>query len=329
MIYLRCLRKMRKIFAVTVWSMLGTVMLTNIVSSAASAATADDVTSTPVSIPASTSAAQLRQQYEALRTKLANSPFKRPLVIESRQGSSDIKGEIYAVTKHPFAIVSASLGSAQSWCEILILHLNTKYCRIQDDHAGSTVPDGDSAVLLLNVGKKFDQPLADSFRLIFDWRAVQRKADFLQVVMSAESGPLGTHNYRIVLEAVPINADTTFVHLSYAYGFGISSKLVMKAYLATIGQNKVGFTITGKEPDGQPTYIDGMLGLVERNTMRYHLAVEAYLDALALPRAAQFEKRITEWFAASERYPRQLHEIEQRAYLDMKRFEYRRQHQPL
>ena len=213
MIYFRCLGKMRKFFALTVWSILGTVMLTTIVGSAAAAA--DDVASTSLSIPASTSAAQLRQRYEALRTKLANSPFKRPLVIESRQGSSDIKGEIYAVTKHPFAIVNASLGSAQSWCEILILHLNTKYCRIQDDHAGSTVPDGDSAVLLLNVGKKFDQPLADSFRLIFDWRAVQRKADFLQVVMSAESGPLGTHNYRIVLEAVPINADTTFVHLSY------------------------------------------------------------------------------------------------------------------
>jgi len=327
MIYLRWLGQAQKIFAVIVWSMLGTLVLTSTVSIAA--APVDDAASVSTSKAPSSSAMQLRQRYEALRIKLANSPFKRPLVLESRQGSSDIEGEVYALTKHPFATVSAALGSTQSWCEILILHLNTKYCRIQDEHAGSSVPDGDSAILLMNVGKKFDQPLADSFRLIFDWRAVKRQTDFLQVVMSAESGPLGTHNYRIVLEAVPISADTTFVHLSYAYGFGISSKLVMKAYLATIGQNKVGFTITGHDSDGQPTYIDGMLGLVERNTMRYHLAVEAYLDALALPPAAQFEKRIADWFASSERYPRQLHEIEQHAYLDMKRFEYRRQHQPL
>jgi hypothetical protein len=37
------------------------------------------------------------------------------------------------------------------------------------------------------------------------------------------------------------------------------------------------------------------------------------------------EKRLRDWFAAAERYPRQLHEMEQDEYLDMKRKEHLRQ----
>jgi hypothetical protein len=87
----------------------------------------------------------------------------------------------------------------------------------------------------------------------------------------------------------------------------------------------VGFTVTGKQTDGRPLYIGGMRGLVERNTMRYYLAIEAFLGALSEPPQAQLEKRLHDWFAAIEHYPRQLHEMEQGAYLEMKRKEIRRQ----
>jgi hypothetical protein len=99
----------------------------------------------------------------------------------------------------------------------------------------------------------------------------------------------------------------------------------MKAYLNTIGRNKVGFTITGKQSNGEPIYVEGLLGLVERNTMRYHLAVEAYLGAMRMPEPMQFEKRISDWFQASERYPQQLHEVNLGEYLDMKRVQHLRQ----
>jgi hypothetical protein len=68
-----------------------------------------------------------------------------------------------------------------------------------------------------------------------------------------------------------------------------------------------------------------MRGLVERNTMRYYLAVEAFLGALSAPPQARVEKSLSDWFAAIERYPRQLHELERGEYLDMKRREYSRQ----
>ena len=105
----------------------------------------------------------------------------------------------------------------------------------------------------------------------------------------------------------------------------MAGRLAMQAYLGTVGRDKVGFTVVGRQADGQPRYVGGMRGVVERNTMRYYLAIEAFLGALSAPPQARLEKRLRDWFAAVERYPRQLHEMEQDEYLAMKRKEYLRQ----
>ena len=157
------------------------------------------------------------------------------------------------------------------------------------------------------------------------YRVAVQTPDYLQVRLTADEGPLGTSNYRIVLEAVPLKDGQTFIHLSYAYAYGLAGRLAMQGYLATIGKDKVGFTIDGWQADKQPRYIGGTRGLIERNTMRYFLAIDAFLGALSAPAQARFEKRIHDWFVAIERYPRQLHEMEQGEYLAMKRNEYRRQ----
>ena len=276
-------------------------------------------------IPPASYANALFKLHDSLRSRLNNSPFKVPLIIESQQSADEIKGDVYAEVKYPFTTVSAALASPQVWCDILILHLNTKSCRLRVS-AGKTT---EAPILSVSVGKKLEQPLASAFPIEFTWGAMQRTNDFLQVNLSAASGPLSTRNYRILLEAIPLENGTTFIHLSYSYGFGATGKFLMKAYLSTIARNKVGFTITGKQANGQPTYVEGLLGLVERNTMRYHLAVDAYLGSLQVPGGMQFEKRIGDWYAAAERYPQQLHEIERGQYLDMKRVEYKRQHLPL
>ena len=263
------------------------------------------------------SASALRARYDERRDKISNNAFQRPLVIESTQTARDIKGDIYAVVPHAFAAASASLTGPQGWCDVLILHLNTKYCKTTNEQSGTA--------LVMNVGKKHDQPLADSFRLTFAWKLEDQQADYMRVLLRADAGPLSTHDYRITLEAVPLENGKTFLHLSYAYGFGLSGKLAMSAYFNTIGRDKVGFTVVGKDNEGQPEYVDGMRGLVERNTMRYYLAIESFLGALDVQGPQQFEKRIKNWFVATERYPRQLHEMDQAEYLYMKRKEYARQ----
>jgi hypothetical protein len=72
-------------------------------------------------------------------------------------------------------------------------------------------------------------------------------------------------------------------------------------------------------------YVGGMRGVVERNTMRYYLAIDTYLDSLSAPPPQRRDQRLQAWFEATERYPRQLHEVTREAYLRMKRDEVRRQ----
>ena len=99
----------------------------------------------------------------------------------------------------------------------------------------------------------------------------------------------------------------------------------MKAYLATLGSAKVGFSVAGRRPDGGTIMVDGVRGVAERNTMRYYLAVEAYLGSQSVPPTDQLEKRLHDWFAATERFTLQLHELNEDEYLAMKRKEVFRQ----
>lgn len=260
------------------------------------------------------SGAALRAKFASIKDKLDYNQFRRPLYVESSESASGVRGEIHALVDHPFAAAAAALGQPSEWCAILILHLNTKYCRASPEPP---------AVLHVNIGKKHDQPLSESYRVDFAWRVVAAGADYLQVRLDAPHGPAGTRDFRIVFEAAPADGGRTSIHLSYSYSYGLSGRLAMEAYLATVGRNKVGFTLVGTP--GQPRLIGGIRALVERNAMRYYLAIDAFLGALASPRELRVEKSLRDWFAASERYPRQLHEMEQADYLVMKRREVARQ----
>jgi hypothetical protein len=263
------------------------------------------------------SAASLRAKYGALQDQLSHNQFQRPLYMDSSEISGGVTGDIYAVINYPFATAGAALNGPARWCDILSLHLNTKYCRASTSSQGS--------VLNVNIGKKHDQPLDEAYRVDFAYRVAADIPHYLKVMLTADEGPLSTRNYRIMLEAIPLEDGRTFIHLSYSYAYGLAGRLAIQAYLGTSGSNKVGFTVVGKQSDGQPLHVGGMRGVVERNTMRYYLAIEAFLGALSAPPQARLEKRLHDWFAAVERYPRQLHEMEQGEYLDMKRKEYLRQ----
>jgi hypothetical protein len=259
----------------------------------------------------------LRAKYVTLQSQLSHNAFQRPLYLESSENSGGVTGDAFALLNYPFATVEVALNKPGNWCDILLLHLNTKYC-----HAS---PDSLGAVLNVSLGKKIDQPLDDAYRMDFSYRVAASTADYLQLNLAADEGPFSTRNVRIMLEAVPVAGGQTFIHLSYSYAYGMVGRLAMQGYLATIGRGKVGFTVIENKSDAQPLYIGGMRGVVERNTMRYYLAVETFLGALSAPPQARVEKRFRDWFDATERYPRQLHELTPDEYLAMKRKEYVRQ----
>jgi len=254
-------------------------------------------------------AAALRAKFESLQERLAHNAYGRPLVLQSTQEGDHVEGEVYARVDQPYAAVQKALQGADNWCGILILHLNVKMCHAQ--------PAG----LDMALGRKYDQPVEDAYRLHFDYRPVVDGPQYLRTELTSGDGPLGTRDYRIAVEAAPLDAGHTMLHMSYAYGFGFTAKVAMNAYLSTTGADKVGFSVAGKDADGKPEYVGGMRGLTERNTMRYYLAIEDYVAA---PAAGQLEQRLATWFDATERYPRQLHELDRADYIAMKRTEAKR-----
>ena len=256
-------------------------------------------------------ASTLQQRYEQLRPQLERNAFNRPIYLQSSEAGKNQNGEVFAVVEHPFEVVERGLRNAQSWCDVLILPYNTKHCHATDD----------GQRLDVRIGRKADQKPEDANRISFAYALQAESTDYFRVALNAPEGPLSTRDYRIVLEATPIDAKRTFVHLGYSYGFGAMARLAMQAYLATAGAHKVGFTVVGRDSQGSPQYVGGMLGATERNTMRYFLAIDAYLGSLAAPEGQRLEKRINDWYAASLKYPKQLSELERGEYVAMKKRE--------
>ena len=123
----------------------------------------------------------------------------------------------------------------------------------------------------------------------------------------------------MIFEAIAISSDKTFFHFSYSYSYGFQARTVMAVYLATLGRKKIGFTVIGHDAKGDRIYVNGARGVMERNTVRYFLAVRVHLDVLNLPPEQRFGRGILDWFNATERYPRQLHGIDKESYLAAKR----------
>ena len=95
--------------------------------------------------------------------------------------------------------------------------------------------------------------------------------------LDSPTGPFGTTDYRIRLEAAPMDAQRTILHLGYSHGYGVRAKLAMQAYFNTLGRGKVGFTVVDKDAQGKPVYVSDLRGGLERNAMRYYASIESYL----------------------------------------------------
>lgn len=282
-----------------------------------SSLTGNMASSASENVPANNFVIALTSQHKALNKELMNNQFKRPLVLKSSESPEDLKGEIYVVLYYPFVEVNQALNNPDHWCDALILHINVKYCRAVKSNAGT--------VLNINLGKKYNQPLVETYKAKFNYESITTAPNYFSVEMKAADGPLGTKDYRIWVEAAPINNNQTFLHFTYAYSFGLTGRLAMKGYLATIGKDKVGFSVEPNQANGEPNYIQGVRSVVERNTMRYYLAIDAYLAALKVPAKNRQEARLEYWFDGTEQFAKQLHEVEKNEYLTMKRTETARQ----
>jgi hypothetical protein len=249
----------------------------------------------------------LRARYAAMKAELADSNFGRPLHIESREEGGRQTGDIHAAIDMPFATVAAALRDPERWCDILVLPANVKRCTAADSS------------LALYVARKPQDPPEEAVQVDLRYQVVEDSKDYREVILSAPSGPMGTRSFRIRLEAASLDERRSFMHLSYSYALGLAARIAMQGYFATSGRDKVGFSIVDRQPDGRPVYVDGARGLVERNAMRYYLAVEAFLASLSTPAPERLESRLRDWYASIERYPQLKEEVGRDEYLRLKR----------
>lgn len=251
----------------------------------------------------------LRDAAQQLMDKKVGVPPRLSSIVSSAE-SGVIRAEGQAVIERPFQDAEKALGGVGKWCVVMMLHINNKQCRIV---TVATQPH-----IVLRVARKYDHPIEQGYDFDFTYHEMESSARLLSVRLDAPEGPLGTSNYSMRLDATPLDDRRTVLRLSYVFRRGVASGVAMDLYLATVGRGKVGFTVTGLTRDGQSEFVGGLRGMVERNLMLYLLAIEATISEPESGDSGAFTRRLRQWFRATEEYPRQLHEIDQATYLDLK-----------
>jgi hypothetical protein len=259
----------------------------------------------------------LRDAYHRNLAGLASNNFGLPLVLESFARDEQVHVDVYGIFAYPLSSVVNALTVPANWCDIVSLPPNVKACTYRE------MPG--AWLLTFYLGRKTYQPPEDARQVIYHCRIVVQRQRYLDIVLSADSGPFGTKDHRLRFEALTLDGGRTFVHVSYAYRDTPSLRLAAKGYFATLGRSKVGFTVTGTDKNGQPVYIGGPRGAIERNAVRYYLAIQSYLSTLRYPAENRLSRRISEWYDLTSRYPKQLFDLDKQEYLAFKTKEHENQ----
>ncbi|MBX3603353.1 MAG: hypothetical protein KF863_22270 [Rubrivivax sp.] len=261
----------------------------------------------PAQGPTAAEAAELAQALAA-----APDPGLR---VRSSDDGALIRGEVAALLATPAEQVAGELRRARPWCLVLLLHLNTKAC--------TQSPDGAAQVSVWTGRKEHERPERATLTRFAATLAPAGSGPALDLQLRADEGPLGTRDLRLQLRVLSLPQGSLLL-VDYAYRSTALSRLALRAYLATVARDKVGFSVVGPAADGTPQLVGGARGMVERNAVRYLLAIQALLQtAGSAPTPAQrFEQAAARWFDLTERHARQLRELPRDDYLANKRLEY-------
>ena len=233
-----------------------------------------------------------------------------PLHLLSQDTGSRLQADVYTELGMPFSHVSGMLSTPDTVCAIMFLHLNVRAC--QATHGAN----GDG--LMLTAGPKQGVTGGSIYTVDYAMHVDTSSPDYLRVTLTAASGPLSTSDYRIVFELTPMEGQRTFLHFGYGYAYGTMARMALSIYLATAGRNKIGFTVVGTDKAGKPQFVQGERGSIERNVMRNYLALQAYTSVPNGSGQAPMDARLRTWFALTERYAPQLHELTLDEYLAQK-----------
>ena len=263
---------------------------------------------------------EMQNLYRSLQPRLAQSPFQRELALDSTETSERLSGDIYATLDAPLASLELVNRSPLRWCEILLLLSNTKSCVVgRQDEAPS---------LQMRMGTKGPQALATTTPMNFKFETSAPQATVLETHLSSNSGPMGTKDGKLRVQAIAVGPNKSFIHLHYSYSSSLAGRLATGVYLQTLGRGKVGFSKEQAEASrpADAHWVGGVRGIIERTTMRYFMGLSCALQFAGTEAPAQrFAQMAPCWYDDTERYPQQLHEMGRSEYLEMKRAEYARE----
>jgi hypothetical protein len=248
---------------------------------------------------------------------LERSSLGLPLFLESFERDDRVHVDVYGIFDYPFESVVNVLKVPANWCDIVSLPPNVKACTYRELSA--------AWMLTFYLGRKDYQPPEDTRQIIYRYRNVDQQQGYLDILLDADAGPFGTKDHRMRFEARPLDERRTFVHVSYAYSDSVALRFAAKVYFATLGRDKVGFTVTGTERNGKPVYIGGPRGAIERNAVRYYFAIQSFMNTLGYPEKSRFSMRISEWYDLTTRYRKQLFDLDKKDYLTFKTKEHKNQ----
>ncbi|MES2583107.1 MAG: hypothetical protein V4627_10355 [Pseudomonadota bacterium] len=263
-----------------------------------------------VAAPVGPDVSRLLASHSEFQPQLKAKALGEPLHLVSQDTGSRLNADVYAEVPQPFKPLSSLLSSPDSVCGVMFLHLNVRACKATRNAQG----DG----LVLSAGPKQGSNGGAVYTMQYTMRVEASTPDYVRVALTAASGPLSTSDYRIVFEATPLEGQRTFLRFGYSYSYGSMAKMAMGLYLSTAGRSKIGFTVVGTGADGKPKHVQGERGSIERNVIRNYLALLAYTSIPGAVGQPQMDARLRAWFALSERYAPQLHELTLDEYLTQK-----------
>jgi hypothetical protein len=232
-----------------------------------------------------------------------------PFQIHSREDGNLLMADVSGDVQHPFAETAQALLDPRNWCEFIPLNFNVKACTTDNRHH-----------LIIFVGRKKHQHPEQAYQLSYRFTILEQTDRTFTVLLTAPHGPLGTRDHRIEISGEQ-KGGGTFLRFRSSYRESLRSRLAAEGYLRTIGRNKVGFSVAELTPSGESVLVGGVVGVLERNAMRYYLALQAFFDTRLVPEEERFEARMRYWFELTSRFPRQLWEMDLEEYLLTKRRE--------
>lgn len=258
--------------------------------------------------------ATLSERYLSLKNGVTSTLPGTSISLVSAEQDGVLSADVTSILPYPFDMAAPALGTAENWCQFMPLHFNIKACTYE-------IRQGNE-LLTLYSGRKGYQTPEESQALVYRVEKRELENGRLSLLLHAENGPANTRDYRIEVNALRVK-EGTLLYIHSSYRPSLTSSLLTRTYLSTVGRDKVGFTRINKDGESHP--VQGVRGVIERNVMRYQLAIDTFLGTQSLPESTRREAVLTRWFKQNESYPQQLHEMTEKEYLEIKHREWSNQ----